>query len=127
MGEEVQSVARSLRVLKSFSPERPELGVSELARLHGVHVSSMSRLLSTMAAQGFVRPGLAEGSYRLGLAVIELGTFARVTLDVRAAAAPIGWEAASRTSATVSLAIRSGSEAVVIERAPGAMDVFGYT
>jgi len=127
VGEEVQSVARCLRVLKSFTPERPEFGVSELARLHGVHVSSMSRLLATMAAQGFLRPGLAEGSYRLGLAVIELGTFARVTLDVRAVAAPTLWELASRTGETVSLAIRSGSEAVVIERAPGSTDAFGYT
>ena len=89
-------------------------------------MSSMSRLLATMAAQGFVRRGLSEGSYRLGFAVVELGTFARASVDVRGAAAPIIWALARRMSTTVSLAIRSDRDAIVIERAPGATEAFGY-
>ena len=123
----VKSVQRSLRVLMSFTPDKPERGVGELAREHGLHVSSMSRLLATMAKEGFLRPGSAEGRYVLGFAIMELATFAKEAIDVRAIAAPIVWEVAGRTGNTVSFAIQSELDAVVIERVLGSTArIFAY-
>jgi DNA-binding IclR family transcriptional regulator len=94
--------------------------------MHGLHVSSMSRLLSTMAKEGFVRRASAEGRYLLGFAILELAAFAKEAIDVRASAAPIVWELAGRTGQTVSFAIRSELEAVVIERVLGVARTFAY-
>ena len=69
---EVSSVRRAAALLKSFSRERPELGVNELARAHGLHPSSVSRLLATLADAGLVRVNPTSGRYRLGFAVLEM-------------------------------------------------------
>ena len=126
-GDRVKSVERCLRVLKTFTPEQPEFGVAELARRHRVHVSSMSRLLSTMCAEGFVRQVPPGGRYRLGFAIVELGTFAREALDVRGLAAATIWELAEQTGTAVTFAIPSDAEAVVLDRAPSASGAFAYS
>lgn len=114
---DVQSVRRALQFLRTFSSDRPELGVNELARAHGLHPSSVSRLLRTLADAGFVRLNPQTGRYRLGFSVLELAGLLLHDLDVRAAARPDMQALASRSRETVNLAILDGHEAVVVEQA----------
>lgn len=115
----VQSVQRAIAVLNSFKLNAPEHGVSELAAAHGVHPSSMSRLLGTLMEGGLVRMNAETGRYRLGLGVLELATVVRQSLDIRAAALPVMRELALATGDTVNLAILDQDAAVVVEQAPG--------
>ena len=114
---DIQSVRRALSLLMSFSRERPELGVNELARAHGLHRSSVSRLLATLADAGFVRVDPISGRYRLGLALLERAGLLLLQMDIRAIAQPIMHELAPRGEETVTLAALDGLEAVVIEQA----------
>ncbi|MGI5837388.1 MAG: IclR family transcriptional regulator [Chloroflexota bacterium] len=114
---EVGSVKRALAVLNSFSRERPEFGVNELARLYGIHPSSMSRLVGTLAAAGFLRLNPTTGRYRLGFSLVERAGLVLLELDIRAVAQPIMRDMVQKGEETANLAVLAGHEAVVIEQA----------
>jgi DNA-binding IclR family transcriptional regulator len=101
----------------SFSRERPEFGVNELARIHGLHPSSVSRLLATLADAGFVRADPVSGRYRLGLTLLERAGLVLLQMDIRTIAQPVMRELADRGEETVNLSVLDGLEAVVIEQA----------
>ena len=68
----LQSVDRALSVLLSFTEVRPEWGVSELAREHGWDKAVVQRLLTTLAARGFLLCDETTRRYRLGPSVSRL-------------------------------------------------------
>ena len=51
----LRSVNNALAVLESFSAERPEIGVTELSQALGLGKSTVHRLLTSLAARGYVR------------------------------------------------------------------------
>jgi DNA-binding IclR family transcriptional regulator len=71
-----QSVERALGLLQAFSHDRPELRVTELAQLSGLGQSTVSRLLSTLEALGYVERDDRSGLYRLGLDLVTLAGIA---------------------------------------------------
>ncbi len=72
----LSTVQRTLEVLKAFSTERPEWGVTELAALLGAHKSQIHRALATLSDEGFLVPNPASRKYRLGPALVRLGIVA---------------------------------------------------
>lgn len=62
----LQTVDRALLVLLTFSEQRPEWGVSELARHHGWDKAVVQRLLTTLTARGFLLCDDTSRRYRLG-------------------------------------------------------------
>lgn len=112
-----QSVRRALLLLRSFKRDRAEVGINELAREHGLNPSSVSRLMGTLAEQGFVRLNRETGRYRLGFAPLELAGLLLLHLDIRAAAQPAMRELALASGETVNLALLEGHEAVIVEQA----------
>ena len=114
----VGSVKRALAVLGSFSKERPEIGVNELARMHGLHPSSISRIVGTLATAGYLRVNPATGRYRLGFSLVERAGLVLLELDIRAVAQPIMREMVQRGGETANLAVLDSREAVVVEQAP---------
>ncbi|WP_223838977.1 IclR family transcriptional regulator [Saccharopolyspora pogona] len=72
----LQTADRALQVLLSFSDQRPEWGVSELARELGLDKSVTQRLLATLANRGFVLADPETRRYRLGPAVSQLSRVA---------------------------------------------------
>jgi IclR family acetate operon transcriptional repressor len=73
----LSTVNRTLRVLRAFTAERPEWGVTELGALLGAHKSQIHRALTTLAEEGFVVSDPATRRYRLGPALVRLGLVAR--------------------------------------------------
>jgi DNA-binding IclR family transcriptional regulator len=82
VGTEVRSVDRAASILIALGDSKGDAGVSELARLLGLHKSTASRLLSTLQKHGLVERS-GSGKYRLGLAVVRLGGHAEKYLDLR--------------------------------------------
>lgn len=109
------ALLNGLRVLECFSAERPELGVTEITRLVDLHKSTVSRILSGLADQGYVERTLA-GRYRLGLGVIALAAPLLAGLDVRSTALPHLEEAVERTGETAALLLRDGAQTIVVEQ-----------
>src|SRR2546421_12526350 len=69
---QVMAARRALDVLGAFSAERAEWSVTEMSQHLGVHKSTMSRLLTTMEAAGFVRRAPNNGHYALGPRLLEM-------------------------------------------------------
>lgn len=112
---QVMSARRALDVLCAFSAERPEWGVTELSKHLAVHKSTVSRLLTTMEAAGFVRrtPGNA---YALGPRLLEMSSLVLARLDVRAVARPWLEELSRASQETVNLAVWDHDEAVNVDQ-----------
>ena len=50
----LSSVKKALDVLQTFSEERPELSLTEISPCLRTHKSSISRIMATLTAGGFV-------------------------------------------------------------------------
>lgn len=74
----IQSVDRALGILGCFTDARPRLRVSDLAQQVELPQSTVSRLLKTLEAAGFVERDPETGLYQLGL---ELVTLAGIVLN----------------------------------------------
>lgn len=71
-----QSVERAAAVLDAFRAGRPELRVSDVAKLAGLGLSTTSRLLATMETLEFVERDPVSNLYRLGPQLVTLAGIA---------------------------------------------------
>jgi len=101
----LSSVANSLRLIKAFSEDEYEIGISDLAKRLGLAKSTVHRLASTLLEQGMLEQNPADGKYHLGLALFELGTMVRRKMDFTVEARPFLRTLMEKTGETVHLAI----------------------
>ena len=69
----IQSVQRALRLLSTFTPEQPQWSVGELARATALHKSMVTRLMATMACEGFVLQHPVSRAYTIGPQAFSVG------------------------------------------------------
>src|SRR5664279_612712 len=104
---------RGMSLLWAFDPDRPELGISELARRTGLPKSTTHRLAGEL-----VRLGLLEQAgprLRLGLRLFELGQLVPRQRTLRDAALPFMEDLREATQNSVHLAVLEGIEVVYVE------------
>lgn len=101
----LSSVANSLRLIRAFSEDQYEIGISDLAKRLGLAKSTVHRLASTLLDQGMLEQNAGDGKYRLGLALFELGTLVRRKMDFTMEARPFLRTLMEKTGETVHLAI----------------------
>jgi IclR family transcriptional regulator, pca regulon regulatory protein len=111
-----QSLERGLAILGCFRPERPMLGVAEVADDLGMSRSTTHRYLITLVALGFLKQG-ASRKYRLGLRVTDLGMSALNSTGLCEHSRPYLEELRQRCTYTVSLAVLDGPEILYVDRA----------
>jgi DNA-binding IclR family transcriptional regulator len=92
-----------------------ELGTNELARRAGLHPSSVSRLLATLADAGLVEHVPETGRYRLGLRLVELGNAVLARLDLREVARPHLRALAEETGETATLSAPGDPDAITVD------------
>lgn len=120
---QVGSVQRAIDVLDVLAEARSELGTNEIARRTGVNVSSISRLLSTLATSGLVQHVPSTGRYRLGIRILQLANAARDGLDVRSMARPFLEELSEITGETVTLSLPGVHDLLTIDFAQSPQSV----
>lgn len=104
-----QSVERAVVVLRAFVHGRPELRVSDIARITSLGQSTVSRMLATLESLGLVERDPGSGLYRLGLDHL---TFAAVALNnhpVHREGRQVAQELACRLGLGANIAVRDGS------------------
>jgi IclR family KDG regulon transcriptional repressor len=101
----LSSVANSLRLLKAFSDEDAEIGISALAQRLGLAKSTVHRLASTLIGADMLEQNPETGRYRLGLGLLELGALVRRNMDVSNEAKPYLRMLRETTGETVHLAV----------------------
>jgi IclR family transcriptional regulator, pca regulon regulatory protein len=112
-----QSLERGLAILACFTPERPVLGISELAEELGMNSSTTHRYASTLVALGYLEQG-ARRKYRLGLGVCGLGLSAQSSTSLAEHARPYLEELGGRTFHTVAIAVLDGPEILYVDYLP---------
>ena len=85
----VTALARGLEVLAAFRPGELALSNQELAKRTGLPKSTVSRLSYTLTRLGYLAQDEASGHYRLGLAVLALGSTVLASYDIRQIAGPL--------------------------------------
>ena len=115
-GQTVQSVERALAILKAFSAGEPELSVAQLSRRLNLPKSTVSRLLSTLEANGFVVQDAETGRFRLGAELIALVNSAVAGFQVHRVARPHLRQLADTVGETVSISVLDGRDAVNLEQ-----------
>jgi IclR family KDG regulon transcriptional repressor len=120
----VAVVRNALRVLTAFSFEQPVLGVTELSRKLALPKSTVSRLVRTLANEGFVTP--VTGGYRLALKLHELGALVVSGVELREVAHSKLVQLRNATGETVHLAVLDGTEVVYLDRieSPNTLHLF---
>jgi IclR family transcriptional regulator, pca regulon regulatory protein len=111
-----QSLERGLAILGCFTPERPVLGIADMADDLGMSRSTTHRYVITLVALGYLEQG-ASRKYRLGLRVTDLGMSALNATGLREHSHPFLEELRQRTSYTVNLAVLDGPEILYVDRA----------
>ena len=101
----LSSVANAIRLIKAFSDEEYEIGISNLAKRLGLAKSTVHRLATTLIEAGMLGQNVETGKYRLGLVVFELGSLVRRKMDVTADAKPFLKTLAETTGETLHLAV----------------------
>ncbi|GAA5233307.1 IclR family transcriptional regulator [Verticiella sediminum] len=121
----VQSVKRALDILRmlSFTTASSGMRFSDLQAQSGLSKGTLHRLLKTLMADGFVEQAAGSRAYFLGLEFLSMGERASNRLDIQAVTRPSLERLAQATGDTVMLTIRSGLDAVCIDREEGPFPV----
>ena len=110
----LSSVASAVALLKAFSEDEVELGISALAKRLGVAKSTAHRLAVTLVAEGLLEQDRETGKYRLGIALFRLGALVRQRMDVSSEARAFLYGLREATAESVHLAILDGAEIMYI-------------
>jgi DNA-binding IclR family transcriptional regulator len=110
----LSSVATAIALLKAFSEDEVEIGVSSLSKRLGVAKSTVHRLAVTLVSEGMLEQNPENEKYRLGIALFGLGALVRRRMDVSAEARPHLFQLRENTGETVHLALLDRSEIMYI-------------
>jgi IclR family transcriptional regulator, pca regulon regulatory protein len=114
-----QSLERGLAILSAFTPDRPDLGISELARKLDLTRSTTHRYVATLTTLGYLQQDDSTRKYRLGPRVLDLGFSVLGSLGLREIAAPHLRRLTDATGHTSNLAIRDDTDVILIDRVRG--------
>lgn len=113
----VQTVRKVAEILDLFSAEKPERGVSEVARELSIPKSTAHALMGSLADQRLLQR-TDKGRYQLGWKLFEFGQTLLDATQIRTAARAVMQDLVQRLGETVHLATLDGTQAVYIERLP---------
>lgn len=121
-GRGASVIENTVAILRCFSPDRQELGVTEIAPRVALHKSTVSRILASLEREGIVEQG-ANRRYRLGLGIIAIAGPLLADLDVRRAGYSVLQGLTDATGETSALMVWNGTESITVEQIPSAHQV----
>ena len=118
---------RAFHLMDAFTDEEPNLTLTQLSGRSGIPLSSALRLAVHLCRLGALERQ-ADGSFTMGLRMLEYAALAPRGHGLRAIALPYMEDLHRATRQHVQLAVRENDEGVIVERlsAPGAGKVLYY-
>ena len=114
----INSVQKACRILRSLTEPRVTR-LSEVATQAALNKVTTLRILEVLTREGFVRRDAATKTYSLGNEVAILAAAMRDRDDLRSRARPGLVRLAAMSEDSVLLSVRSGNEAVCVDREVG--------
>lgn len=121
-------LSRAVAILRVLSESGPDgLRLSDLADRAGLPKPTALRLLRSLQGEGMVEDGPAGRTYRLGLGLFLLAARAGNPSNLRDLGRPAMLRVAAAFEDTVFLLVRSGYDAVLLDRSEGVLPVRSLT
>lgn len=122
----VQSVVRALSLLEALASGNGEIGIAELGKRVGLHVSTAHRLLATLSRRGYVQQNPETGRYGLGPKAFHLSQAYLDQIELRKVARPFLERMREATGETANLVVLDQGEAFYLDKAesPQTLRVF---
>ncbi|TNF59805.1 MAG: IclR family transcriptional regulator [Rhodobacteraceae bacterium] len=103
------TVSKALSLLGYFSQTRPEIGLSDLARLSGMNKATVYRMMSELVEQGFAEQTFQGKSYRLGPEVLRLAALREAAVPLLSVAREMLARLSEATGETAHMSILQGA------------------
>ncbi len=113
-GGRLSSVTTAIHLLKTFTDEDQELGISEIAIRLGVAKSTVHRLASALLDEGMLHQNPESGRYSLGMGLFMLGALVRSRIDVANESKKILTDFRNEVQENVRLAVLDRNEIVFL-------------
>ena len=108
------TVDKALALLRHFSAQRREIGLSDLARSAGYDKTTTLRLMASLSRYGFVEQDAGSRKYRLGLAPLSLARIREASFPIEAVLKPRLDHLARSLGETAHATLISGSELLTV-------------
>lgn len=112
----LKSLAKIAQLLNTFSFDRQEWALSELAAACQLHPSTARRLLLSCESVGFIAQDPVSRRYRLGLQLFELGSRVGEQLELRTVARPYLKRLVELTQESAYIALFDHGQVLYIDR-----------
>ena len=106
----LQTVQKTIFILRAFTKEQPKLSLTELNKKTGIGLSSLQRFVATLMHEGFLIRDERTKQYQLGLSLIHLGKLVEEESSLITIAQPILQQLNKTTNESVSMSIIDGNE-----------------
>ena len=110
----LSSVKKALKLLRSFSVDEPEKGITELAKTLHLTKSTVQRLVVTLTEEGFLQKNPKTHRYRLGMSILGLSGIITSSNELYNEAMPVLRKLVEVVGETAHLAILDGMEVVYL-------------
>lgn len=118
-GVRVASVSRAMHVLEAFAGHPEGVALSRLAAKLGYGKASLSKILDTLAREGFVRQDALTGRFHLSWRLLALAFGHAERVGMPAICLPILQALADETDELVQLAVVEDRELLFVAKAEG--------
>lgn len=118
--DQVSALARGLQLLECFRSSQRFLSMQDLVDRTGLPKATVSRLLHTLLAQGYLEYSQVQERYYLGTALLSLGFSTLGSMGIRQIARPFMRELADQSSASVGIGARDRHTMVYVENCASA-------
>lgn len=115
MSESIRAVERALDVLLCFSNQTPQLNMTQISEMVGMHKSTVHRLLATLERKHFVKRDALTGIYRPGPRLLQMAYLTLEDQDIRKITIPYMRSLVEKYRETMDLAILDEGEVLFVE------------
>jgi DNA-binding IclR family transcriptional regulator len=115
----VQALMRALDILDCFDYQNRVLRLSDIVNRTGLNKTTAKRLISNLAARGYLQQNPGSKSYQLGIRLFELGGIVFSSFSLRRAAAQPMNTLQQETLATVLLGVKIENHLVYVDKREG--------
>lgn len=112
----LHSVKNAMRILRLFSMDELELGVTEIASRLGLSKSTAHRLISTLSKKGYLEKNEANNKYYLGLAILSLTGIITTHMEIHREALPILQDLVEHVGETAHIGVLEEEDVVYLHK-----------